>query len=163
MHYVGSMNKASLRTKPRRMTTKLFKEMVGTDPDGRPERDVPLPEELRSTMIDAVWQSGTWRQGTWLGTPVHKLPTDLMAYQELLSTVRPDWIVETGTGTGGRALFLASICDLLDHGQVVSIDPKPSKRPSHPRPHHLRRRSSRSTTRSSPRCTPSPARRPTAS
>lgn len=95
---------------------------------------VPLPEELRSTMIDAVWQSGTWRQGTWLGTPVRKLPTDLMAYQELLSTVRPDWIVETGTGTGGRALFLASICDLLDHGQVVSIDPKPSRHhPTHDR------------------------------
>ena len=35
--------------------------------------------------------------------------------------MRPDWIIETGTGDGGRALFLASICELLDHGQVVSI------------------------------------------
>ena len=31
--------------------------------------------------------------------------------------VRPDWIVETGTGDGGRALFLASVCDLLGHGR----------------------------------------------
>jgi cephalosporin hydroxylase len=134
MHYVGSMTKASRRTKPRRMTTDRFKAMVGTDPDGRPERDVPLPEELRSTMIDAVWQSGAWKQGTWLGAPVHKLPTDLMAYQELLSQVRPDVVVETGTGNGGRAYFLASICDLLGTGRVISVDPKESQhRPPHER------------------------------
>jgi cephalosporin hydroxylase len=133
-HYIGSMSKASLRTKARRMATDRFREMVGTDPDGRPERDVPLPEELRATMIDAVWQSGAWKQGSWLGQPVHKLPTDLMAYQELLSRVRPDWIVETGTHNGGRAFFLASICDLLDHGRVVSVDTKTSdRRPAHER------------------------------
>jgi cephalosporin hydroxylase len=134
MHYVGSMSKASRRTKPRRMTADLFKAMVATDPDGRPERDVPLAEELRSTMIDAVWQSGAWKQGSWLGTPVHKLPTDLMAYQELVSHVRPDVIVETGTGNGGRALFFASICELLGHGRVISVDPKES----HHRPVHER-------------------------
>jgi cephalosporin hydroxylase len=57
-----------------------------------------------------------------------------MAYQELVSRLRPEWIVETGTGTGGRALFLASICELLGSGQVLSIDDDPGDElPEHPR------------------------------
>jgi cephalosporin hydroxylase len=55
---------------------------------------------------------------------VHNAPTDLMTYQELLTEVRPDWIIETGTRTGGRAMFLASVCDLLGTGRVVSVGPK---------------------------------------
>ena len=55
-------------------------------------------------------------------------------YQELIERVRPDWIIETGSANGGRALFLASICELLDHGQVVSIDPHVAEnRAEHPR------------------------------
>jgi cephalosporin hydroxylase len=30
-------------------------------------------------------------------------------------------VVETGTGGGGRALFCASICELIGHGRVLSI------------------------------------------
>ena len=53
--------------------------------------------------------------------------------------MRPDWIIETGTGNGGRALFLASICDLLGHGQVLSIDDDPADDlPEHPRITYLR-------------------------
>jgi cephalosporin hydroxylase len=69
-----------------------------------------------------------------LGHRVAKAPTDLIAYQELIERVRPDWIIETGSANGGRALFLASICELLDHGQVVSIDPQVvDNRAEHPR------------------------------
>jgi cephalosporin hydroxylase len=31
-------------------------------------------------------------------------------------------IVETGTNRGGTSLFLATMCDLIGHGRVVSID-----------------------------------------
>lgn len=33
----------------------------------------------------------------------------------------PDLIIETGTAEGGSALLLASVCDLLDRGEVVTI------------------------------------------
>lgn len=50
-------------------------------------------------------------------------------------------IVETGTARGGSALYLASICDLLDVGRVITIDlrlPRPGiSRPSHPRIEYL--------------------------
>ena len=56
-----------------------------------------------------------------------------------MARLRPDWIVETRTGAGGRAFFLASICDLIDHGCVLSIDAYPlTDPPEHPRITYLR-------------------------
>lgn len=78
--------------------------------------------------------SRTWSNTHWLGTPAQKCPLDLWVYQELLHELRPAMIVETGTARGGSALFLASICDLLGQGSIVSIDieAKPG-RPEHER------------------------------
>ena len=64
----------------------------------------------------------TWANTRWLGVPAQKCPFDLWVYQEILHEVRPDLIVETGTAEGGSALFLASVCDLLRNGRVVTID-----------------------------------------
>jgi cephalosporin hydroxylase len=54
--------------------------------------------------------------------PVAKCPLDLWVYQEIVSEVRPGLIVETGTAHGGSALYLASLCDLVGGGRVVSVD-----------------------------------------
>ena len=42
-------------------------------------------------------------------------------------------IVETGTASGGSAKYLASICDLLGQGEIVTIDVAEAERPSHER------------------------------
>ena len=47
---------------------------------------------------------------------------DLWTYQEIVVETRPDLIVECGTHLGGSALYLASICELIGHGGVLSID-----------------------------------------
>ena len=74
----------------------------------------------------------------WLGIRTDKNPLDLWIYQELLHELRPDLIVETGTAFGGSALYLASICDLLDHGKVVTVDIiEQEGRPQHPRLEYL--------------------------
>jgi cephalosporin hydroxylase len=84
----------------------------------------------------------TWRNTRWMGTDVLKCPLDLWVYQELLHERRPDWIVETGTAYGGSAAYLASLCDLLGKGRVLTIDPVVrSERPEHPRISYLRARS----------------------
>jgi cephalosporin hydroxylase len=64
----------------------------------------------------------TWEDTRWLGRKIQKFPGDVWAYQEILHELRPDWIVETGTNWGGSALYLASICDLLGHGRIVTVD-----------------------------------------
>ena len=76
----------------------------------------------------------TWGNTFWRGVRVLKCPLDLWVYQELLSEVEPDLIVETGTKHGGSAYYLASICDLIGHGAVVTIDvDELPDRPEHPR------------------------------
>lgn len=79
-----------------------------------------------------------WRNASWLGVRALKNPLDLWVYQEILWELRPDVILECGTFQGGTALFLASICDQLQHGRVISIDIQPSEGlPSHPRIDYL--------------------------
>ena len=64
----------------------------------------------------------TWSDTRWLSVPVSKCPFDLWVYQEILSELRPAVIVESGTSFGGSALFLASVCDSLGQGEVITID-----------------------------------------
>jgi cephalosporin hydroxylase len=139
-HYIGALPPAARRTKPRRMNSfQLFRNAHIERSDRRPSRPVPIPQDLKTEFIDAFWRSGEWHRATWLGKPVHRAPTDLFTYQELIVRLRPDWIVETRTGAGGRALFLASICDLIGGGQVLSIDDYPfADPPEHPRITYLR-------------------------
>jgi cephalosporin hydroxylase len=92
----------------------------------------------------AFYASNAWTQATWLGTQALKNPLDLWVYQEIMSETRPDVVVETGTYRGGSAHFLASVCDLLGAGEVISIDIEPEREdyPQHPRITYLGGRSS---------------------
>ena len=84
------------------------------------------------------YNSDVWKTMKWLGHPLLKCPLDLWIYQEIITELRPGLIIETGTYEGGSAMFMASICDLLGHGHVVTIDPTPSVTPEHPRITYLR-------------------------
>jgi cephalosporin hydroxylase len=76
----------------------------------------------------------TWKNTFWFGIPAQKCPLDLWIYQEIIFETKPDVIIECGTYGGGSALFLASICDLLDHGEIITIDTKNMEgRPEHKR------------------------------
>lgn len=93
---------------------------------------------------DVFYASNAWTKATWLGAQALKNPLDLWVYQEILFETRPELIVETGTYRGGSAFFLASMCDLLGAGEVVSIDIEPMRvdYPQHPRITYLAGRSS---------------------
>jgi cephalosporin hydroxylase len=77
----------------------------------------------------------TWKNNTfWLNTPVAKCPLDLWIYQEIINETLPTIIVETGTAHGGSALFLASMCDLLGSGRIVTVDvSEQPQKPQHDR------------------------------
>jgi cephalosporin hydroxylase len=80
----------------------------------------------------------TWRNTYWLGTPVMKCPLDLWVYQEIVHRLRPSLIVETGTASGGSARYLASVCDEVRSGQILTIDiESPEGRPEHSRVEYL--------------------------
>jgi cephalosporin hydroxylase len=80
----------------------------------------------------------TRRNTFWLGFQAQKCPLDLWIYQEIIFETRPDIIIETGTASGGSALFLASTCDLMGRGEIISIDIEDKEnRPEHPRIEYL--------------------------
>jgi cephalosporin hydroxylase len=134
IHFVGSITTgAARRTKPRRLSTRVFGEAAEAV-DGLPERPTPVPDDVRWAFTEATWRNLPWRHTTWLGEPIRTAPTDLFAYQEILSQVRPDWVVEIGAGDEGRAAFLASICELIGLGQVLSLRESEVRAPApHPR------------------------------
>jgi cephalosporin hydroxylase len=91
-------------------------------------------DEVTWEFLRRYAESGVWWHTRWLGTDASKCPFDLWIYQEILSRTRPDVIIETGTLFGGSALYLASMCDLLDNGRVITIDIEEREdRPRHPR------------------------------
>lgn len=63
-----------------------------------------------------------WEKNYWLGIPVWKIPFDMCVIQELIYRIKPEYIIETGTGLGGSAGFFASICELIGYGTVITID-----------------------------------------
>lgn len=97
-----------------------------------------------SRAHDVLYRSDAWTEATWLGVQTLKNPLDLWVYQEIMAATRPEVVVETGTWRGGTAFFLGSICDLLDVGEVVTLDVEPVRDdyPAHPRVTYLGGRSS---------------------
>jgi cephalosporin hydroxylase len=99
---------------------------------------VALSEETSAAIQDSYHQlihsGGVWERTFWRGFVVSKLPSDLFIYQELIHSLRPDYLIETGTHMGGSALFFADMMELNGHGKVISIDTvfRPD-RPEHPR------------------------------
>jgi cephalosporin hydroxylase len=82
------------------------------------------------------WQ--TWKNTRWLGVKAYKMPLDLWVYQELIVSLKPQLIVETGTAFGGSALFLATVCDAIGSGEILTIDSESRQdRPTHDRVTYL--------------------------
>ena len=51
---------------------------------------------------------------SWQGRPIIQYPQDMVAMQELIWSVRPDLIIETGIAHGGSLIFSASMLAMLD-------------------------------------------------
>ena len=60
----------------------------------------------------------------WLGRPIIQYPQDIVAFQEILYSVKPDLIIETGIAHGGSLVLSASILCLLD--LMAGRDPRES-------------------------------------
>ncbi|HEX3564848.1 MAG TPA: CmcI family methyltransferase, partial [Acidimicrobiales bacterium] len=79
------------------------------------ERTVGLgtPEGFR--IVSQVWLRSGWDTKyvygfAWMGRPVIQLPEDLLRIQEVIYSVRPEVIVETGIAHGGSLIFYATLC-----------------------------------------------------
>jgi cephalosporin hydroxylase len=58
-----------------------------------------------------------------MGRPIIQFPTDMIALQELIFSIKPDLIIETGIAHGGSLIYSASLLELLGgDGYVLGID-----------------------------------------
>ncbi|TSC91532.1 MAG: cephalosporin hydroxylase [Parcubacteria group bacterium Licking1014_17] len=92
-----------------------------------------IVNQFHELYYSAATLGKTYKDTHFLGIPVRKCPLDLWIYQELIYKLKPDLIIECGTFRGGGALFFASICDIIHHGEVITIDIEDIHRPAHPR------------------------------
>jgi cephalosporin hydroxylase len=59
---------------------------------------------------------------SWMGRPIIQYPQDIVVLQEILWSVKPDLVIETGIAHGGSIIFHASILELIGKGEVLGID-----------------------------------------
>jgi cephalosporin hydroxylase len=90
-------------------------------------RTVPLYSKESFEALSEVWLKVGWNEKhvytfTWMGRPIIQLPEDALRMQEVIYTVKPDVIIETGVAHGGSLILYASLCKAMGKGRVVGID-----------------------------------------
>src|SRR5690349_9950738 len=59
---------------------------------------------------------------SWMGRPIIQYPQDMIAMQEIIWTLKPDLIIETGIAHGGSLIYYASLMELIGKGEILGID-----------------------------------------
>lgn len=89
-------------------------------------------KELSNAWIRKAINHGYFGNFTWLGRPIIQVPQDIYAIQELIWSIKPDLIIETGVAHGGSIILSASMLALLDYSDAVKnktfLDPTSSLR-----------------------------------
>lgn len=89
--------------------------------------DVHLAEAASGFMNASVTSKYSYNF-SWLGRPVIQYPQDIVAMQELIWSLKPDIIIETGIAHGGSLIFSASMLELNaacggpPEAKVIGID-----------------------------------------
>lgn len=95
--------------------------------DGQAIRDIPLYSKEAFELISQQWVKVGWDQKysytfSWLGVPIIQLPEDMLRIQEVIHTLQPDVIMETGVAHGGSLVYYASLCKAMEHGRIIGVD-----------------------------------------
>jgi len=94
--------------------------------DGR-EVVHPLASPEAFAIVSKAWLRCGWDTKyvygfSWMGRPVIQLPEDMIRIQEVIFSLKPDVILETGVAHGGSLIFYASLCKAMEHGRIIGID-----------------------------------------
>jgi cephalosporin hydroxylase len=95
--------------------------------EGNEEVELPLYSKEAFEILSNLWVKVGWNQRyaytfSWMGRPIIQLPEDMIRVQEVIYSVRPDVIVETGVAHGGSLIYYAGLCKAIGQGRVIGID-----------------------------------------
>jgi len=74
---------------------------------------------MANEFSQALGKMGYGYQFDWCGLPIIQIPQDIVALQELIWSIQPGAIVETGIARGGSLAFSASMLELLGGDRIV--------------------------------------------
>ena len=97
-----------------------------------PEKMDPV-EIVKENFFNWYFHSGMIDNLQYMGIKILKCPFDMWNYQDIIYTLNPDVVIETGTFMGASALFLADVMERIKHGKVITIDIIKRSFPQHPR------------------------------
>lgn len=86
-----------------------------------------LYDQKSFELLSHLWLQLGWNQKytysfSWMGRPVIQLPEDMIRVQEVLYSVKPTLLIETGIAHGGSLIFYASLFKAMERGRVVGVD-----------------------------------------
>lgn len=79
-------------------------------------------EAVSKAWLRCGWDNKYVYSFSWMGRPIIQLPDDMFRIQEVVFSLKPDVIVETGVAHGGSLIFYASLCKAMEKGRVVGVD-----------------------------------------
>jgi cephalosporin hydroxylase len=95
------------------------------------ELNIELVEAAKRFVIESTAPKYSYNFSA-LGRPIIQYPQDIVAMQELIYTIKPDLIIETGIAHGGSLIMSASMLALLDICDAINagttFDPNISRR-----------------------------------
>lgn len=93
-------------------------------PADPPASSRPAQHEIVARYANLFAAKGsTFWPNTWLGISTLQNPNDVWVTQEILSELKPDFVIETGTYHGGSALIWAMVLEQVNpEGRVITID-----------------------------------------
>lgn len=94
---------------------------------GASEVSFPLESAEGFAAVSKAWLRAGWDAKyvygfSWFGRPIIQLPDDMIRIQEVIYSVKPDILVETGVAHGGSLVFYASLFKAMGRGRVVGVD-----------------------------------------
>jgi cephalosporin hydroxylase len=88
--------------------------------------EMAADEELKQKSLDWMLHADKYKYTynySWLGRPIIKYPSDIVATQQIVWDVKPDLIIETGIAHGGSLILSASLLEMIGgQGRVLGID-----------------------------------------
>jgi cephalosporin hydroxylase len=79
-------------------------------------------EIISQAWLRCGWDNKYVYSFTWMGRPIIQLPDDMFRIQEVIYSIKPDLIIETGVAHGGSLVFYATLCKAVGKGRVIGID-----------------------------------------
>lgn len=78
-------------------------------------------------LLSALWLRSGWDTKyvygfSWMGRPIIQLPEDMIRIQEIIYSIKPDTVIETGIAHGGSLIFYASLLKAMGKGHVIGVD-----------------------------------------